>query len=213
MLENILDVRLVEYVYNRCKKSSIADDVAIITSMDLTDNELYEFCLKKNINVFRGSLDNVLDRYIQAGDYYCATYVCRVCGDSPFVDVDAIDQMFLSIQKNHFIDYISTKHSLNGFMSEVFTLKILKKIMLNEFLTEQDKEHVTKYIRDNIENFNVEYYNLNLNSFDLEDISITVDYKSDLEFINKIAQNLIGYSYTSREVINSIRSIKNDYKL
>ena len=66
MLENIGGITLMEYVYKRCKNSMRADRVIVITSNNKTDDELYRLCLDKNILVFRGDLENVLKRYIDA---------------------------------------------------------------------------------------------------------------------------------------------------
>ena len=99
MLMDIGGYKLVEFVYKRAILSTQSDMVAIITSTHRSDDELYEFCKAKNIPVFRGSLDNVLERYIEASDFFELDIVVRVCGDSPFVDVDYIDEQLINYRK------------------------------------------------------------------------------------------------------------------
>ena len=212
MLHNVLNTPLVKYVYNRCKQSKLADGVVVITSSEKSDDELYEFCKKNNLLVFRGDLNNVFKRYLNAAENYNSSIICRVCGDSPFVDVDAIDNMFTEFEQERHLDYMSTVNSLNGFMSEVFTLDLLKKVY-NCVLSSEDKEHVTKYIRDNISCFNVKQLNLKLRPTELEKFSLTVDFPEDIVVVEKIVKNLDSYDFTSTDIINILNSMKEDNEL
>jgi len=206
MLKYINTTTLVEYVYNRCKESKEVSDVIIITSDEKSDDELYNLCVRKNMKVFRGDLNNVLKRYIDASNYFDVDIICRVCGDSPFVDIQAIDKMFCSIEYNN-IDYISTSNSLNGFMSEVFSSNLLNKIY-NVDLSAEDKEHVTKYIRDNNTKYKTKQINLDLRPKELESFTLTVDYPSDILIAQKIAKNLKDFDFTSDEIINFLKNIE-----
>jgi spore coat polysaccharide biosynthesis protein SpsF (cytidylyltransferase family) len=211
MLSNLGDYKLVEYVYKRCNQSKVADNVMIITSNEKSDDELYTFCLKQNIPIFRGDLNNVLKRYLDASQKYNFDIVCRVCGDSPFVDVNAIDKMLEDIEKKQ-LDYINKTNILNGFMSEVFTLNLLKKVY-NMPLTLEDKEHVTKYIRDNISEYKTSELDLNLRDKELEKYTLTVDYPQDLEIANSIANNLDGFDFKSNDIIKILKNMEDENEL
>jgi len=67
MLEELGGVPLVEYVYRRCGTSNAAD-VIVATSADPSDDRLYSYCADRGIGIMRGSLDNVLARYIEAAE-------------------------------------------------------------------------------------------------------------------------------------------------
>jgi len=207
MLHLINNITLLEYVYNRCLQSKQADEVMIITSVNQSDDELYELCLKKKIPVFRGSLNNVLERYLESALFIKADVVCRVCGDSPFVDVNVIDNFFDLLEKNRKLEYICASDSLNGFISEVFTLNVLKELN-DKKLSNEDKEHVTKYIIDNIEKYNYKKIDLKLRPIDLENFTLTVDYPDDLETANKIAKELDNFNFNSSDVIKTLYKIK-----
>jgi len=207
MLENIGSVTLLEYVYKRCQTSAKTDEVVVVTSNKKSDDELYALCLDKDIPVFRGDLDNVLKRYIDAADEYNVDLICRVCGDSPFVDIEAIDEMFHYFEKNSNLDYTATTNSLNGFMSEIVTLDILKKIY-NEPLNKEDKEHVTKYIRDNHSKFNTKEFNLNLKPLGLKKFTLTIDYPEDIVIARNIADNLNGFDFSSGDIIKILNKMK-----
>lgn len=201
MIRKLGDITLVEYVYHRCLKSKIADQVIVITSTDASDDELYSLCNEKKIPVCRGSLNNVLKRYIQCAVDVKAAVICRVCGDSPFVDVDAIDESLKFFDTDETLDYVSTENSLNGFMSEVIRLDMLKQIHSYP-LSDSDKEHVTKYIRENSEKFSTKFLNLDLNPVLLKDYTLTIDYENDLKIANTIIDQLDGFSFKSSDIID-----------
>ncbi|MCF6330713.1 MAG: hypothetical protein L3I99_04115 [Sulfurimonas sp.] len=209
MLKKINNITLIEYVYNRCNESKKADRVVVITSNEESDDELYRLCVDKNIAVYRGELGNVLKRYIDASNHFDVDVICRVCGDSPFVDIKAIDKMFYNFECNPDLDYMSTTNSLNGFISEVFSSNLLNTVY-NDDLSTEDKEHVTKYIRDNILEFNSEELDLDLKPKELEKFTLTVDYPNDILIAQKVAKNLKKFDFTSNDIINILKQMKDN---
>mgnify|MGYP000673680609 CR=1 FL=1 len=212
MLHGILGIPLVEYVFKRCKESKVANDVAVITSVEKSDDALYDFCKEKRIPVFRGPLDDVLRRYIMAAKYYNSSIICRVCGDSPFVDYMAIDKQFIEFEKKSSLEYTITTNCLNGFISEAFTLNLIKKIY-NADLTKDEKEHVTKYIRDNKKSFEIKELNLNLRPKKLDSFTLTVDYPEDIEIAEKIVSKFDCINFTSEEIIQELNNMKDENEL
>lgn len=210
MLQNVIDnVPLAEYVYKRCLCSKSADIVSIITSTEKSDDELFTYCLENNIRVFRGSLNNVLDRYIKAADYFNASIICRVCGDTPFVDISLIDYAF-DILKSGLLDYVAPDRNTcaPGFYSEIFTLQALNKVFTwTKF--QEDLEHVTKFILDNTGMFKIKLLNAGLNQPFIQNIRFTIDYPEDVDLGNKIAAELPdGYAFSSQDVLNAVKLIR-----
>ncbi len=212
MLEDVNGTPLVEYVYERCLKAG-SDVVAVITSCEKSDDSLAAYCMKRSIPVFRGKLNNVLGRYVKAGEFFNCEVICRVCGDSPFVDTDAIDLMFDRLsdsddRSSRRLDYITIGNCLDGFLSEVITLSALNYIG-QKTIQSEDLEHVTRYIKRNQSEFKTAVINVDLLPADLKGISITIDTEEDLAFANKVIKNgLKGYGFTSVDVIQKIRGLK-----
>jgi spore coat polysaccharide biosynthesis protein SpsF len=207
MLQKLGSSTLVEYVYKRCVTSSEAETVCIVTSEDKTDDALHRLCLEKKIPVCRGDLHNVLKRYITCAEALKASVICRVCGDSPFVDIEAIDEGFKHLKGNPQLEYLYTDNILNGFMSEVFTLEVLKRVHTLD-LSESDKEHVTKYMRDNINEFYTECLNLELRPKGLSDYTLTIDYEADLKLAQEINTHLKGFNFKSDDIIKILNQMK-----
>lgn len=208
MLRKINGIPLIRYVVDRCRASIKADIVAVITSDQISDDPLYEYCMAHEIPVFRGSLTNVLDRYVQASLFFGCDIVCRVCGDSPFVDTFYIDKMFQDMRKDD--EYLSVTGGLNGFISEVVTYGALSKV---ERLTESadDLEHVTKYIRDNLSLFRNRLFEMDLIPESLKNITLTIDYEKDLELADIIIRKgLNGFYFQSQDVIKILLGFFNE---
>lgn len=210
MLQKVIDnVKLVEYIYKRCLCSKSADVVAIITSAEKSDDELSTYCLENNIRVFRGSLNNVLDRYIRAADYFKAGIICRVCGDTPFVDISLIDQAF-DILKREVLDYVAPDRNTcaSGFYSETFTIQALNKV-ITLTKSQGDLEHVTKFILDNPGMFKIKLLDAGLNQPFIQNIRLTIDYPEDIDLGSKIAEKLPdGYTFNSLDVLNAVKLIR-----
>jgi len=207
MLERIDKYVLCEYVYNRCKTSKKADFVAVITSLESSDDELVDFCINKNIPIFRGDLNNVLDRYIKAANYFGAENIVRVCGDSPFVDIDLIDEI-IQLAADEQFKYCAATNCINGFMSELIRLGTLEEILQKEDLSAADSEHVTKYIRDRQDAFECGFVDANLRPSELEDYTLTVDYPLDIEIARTIAMNLKDFNFKSTDIIEILQKLE-----
>ena len=51
---------------NRIKRAKLIDEIIVTTSNHITDDELTDLCISNKISVFRGDLDNVLNRFVNA---------------------------------------------------------------------------------------------------------------------------------------------------
>ncbi len=212
MLMRLGGVPLVEFVYRRCLTAVKADTVAILTSEQSSDDILHDYCLGRDIPVYRGPLDNVLQRYIEAAEFYDIQLVCRVCGDSPFVDTAMIDKMIAMMpSQNH--DYIAPENCIDGFFAEVVQLSALRHIAANN-ATPESLEHVTHGIRHNPGPYKI--CRLNMEQQDLaKEISLTVDTAADLRFCNSIATYLLEkyggnkFDFSTREIIAVIKKLRN----
>lgn len=201
MLMNLGGIALVEYVYKRCLQSEEVDCVAVITSTEKSDNELVDFCRKKKIPVFRGPLNNVLQRYVDASLFFSVDTVVRVCGDSPFVDIYLLDNL-LREKVNYEYDFVSIENTLDGFLFEIVTVNTLNLIR-DASLLDEDLEHVTLYIKKNLTKFQCKFYDADLRPTKLKRTSLTIDTIDDLILANRIIEKGIsGVDFTSQEVID-----------
>ncbi len=204
MLMDLDGVALVEYVFRRCCVSECADVIAVITSWEPSDDPLCSFCEESGIPVFRGALDNVLKRYIQAAKHYNLDFIGRVCGDSPFVDIYMTDRM-LDMAASHTFEYISVKNSIDGLVSEIIKTETLGSVA-DIASSKKDYEHVTSHIRKEKNSFNTKWIDMEMKGLK-NTVSLTIDQPADLLFCNSVAQLLskkMGYndlSFSNKDVL------------
>ncbi|MBE6499187.1 MAG: acylneuraminate cytidylyltransferase [Methanobrevibacter thaueri] len=183
------DTCVLQQDIRRVKKSKLLNEVIIATTTNKEDDEIIDVAIKENTPYFRGSLDNVLERYYKAAVKFNLDIIVRITSDCPCVDWEIID----TIIQNHLdsnVDY--TSNSLiesypRGIDCEVINFDSLEKAYLNA--TEKyEKEHVTPYIYKSHPNeFKINKFHENN---DNSDIRITLDTPQDYALLCVIYDNL-----------------------
>lgn len=202
MISLVGGMPLVKFVYGRCKAGG-EKDVMLATSDHPSDDVLCSYCGENSIPFMRGSLDNVLGRYVQAAELLGAEYIVRVGGDTPFVDVFMIDKL-LKMLIGEKLDYISPERSTcaSGFYSEAITIHTLKKALVLA-KKQADLEHVTKFVIDEKGKFRTKFIDTGLNPYFIRNTRLTVDYPEDIDTANIIAKELAGnFSFTSSDILS-----------
>ena len=77
--QSILDLLL-----EKVKKLGV--QVVLATTINPFDDRICALAGNHNVPVFRGSENDVLDRFIQAAQQYSFSKIIRVCADNPFLD-------------------------------------------------------------------------------------------------------------------------------
>nr|WP_320026571.1 glycosyltransferase family protein [uncultured Acetobacterium sp.] len=197
------------HVYNRANKSKMIDKVIIATTDEKSDDRVLEYCKKENIECFRGSEDDVLDRFYQCCKQQGLSkkdMVVRITADCPLIDPFIIDQVIKYFLENDF-DYLSNALEPtypDGLDVEVFLFSALEKSW-EEAKLPSEREHVTPYIRNNEQLFKIGSYK---NSTDLSHYRWTLDEIEDYQLISIIYEKL----YSQDDVFNTedILSFLND---
>lgn len=91
VLLEIGDKPMLEWVVERTRRAERVGQVVIATTLDPSDDPVFEFCKRKDYRVGRGSVDDVLDRYYQTSKHFQADTIVRVTADCPLIDPDLID--------------------------------------------------------------------------------------------------------------------------
>ena len=178
----------------RIRQASTIDEIVVATSTDPSDDSLAEFMLEKGIEVFRGSLDDVLSRFSEIQKDKYATAIIRLTGDCPLIMPELIDAMVAKFYEAN-VDYLSNTlepRYPDGLDVEVIKPSVFGK--LEEFnLSWAEKEHVTLGIYSRPLIFTLE------NFYGEEDLSQrrwTVDYLEDLVFVRKVFSEFLGREST-----------------
>ena len=200
VLKMIKGKSLIEILLYRLSKSKKIDKIVLATSKNKENDKLVKIVEDLGFEVFRGSEENVLERYYHTAKYYNPDIVVRITGDCPIIDPQIVDEVIDFYEAND-LDYVSNVDPPSypdGLDTEVFSYKALETTYI-EAKDSSDREHVTQFIRSNKQFKKANY--LNDENFSSE--RWTVDDSKDLivikNIINHFTHNL-GFSW--RDVIN-----------
>lgn len=193
---------VVENIVDRVNRSKFVDDVVVATSTESSDDEVEKVLNESGIECFRGSLDNVLERFYLCAKSKSADTIIRLTGDNALVAPDIIDEAVKEFQKQ-VADYLYYKTSLPlGMCVEVFTFSALERAY-REAVDTECIEHVTPYIRKNPHIFKAVNYS-NLKDIDYSKLRFTMDTRSDYEFVKKIYNHFKTNDFSYLDIIRSL---------
>ncbi len=191
-------ISMLGRVIMRAKK--VCDNVILATSDNQDDDLTEQEALKYGADVFRGSLDDVLMRYIKACEKYGIERVVRITADCPCIDDEVIKEC-IKIHENSSADYVSNVEKRtfpHGLDTEVITLAALKRTDREE-KDVKVREHVTWHARKNDSYIKIDF--LEKSGHDYSDIRITVDTYEDCALMN-IVYFMLGSDFNYKDIIN-----------
>jgi len=186
VMKQVLGKSLLQYQIERLQRVKLADEIAIATTTNQTDESIVELCNRLAIACFRGSEEDVLGRYYQAATTYKADTVVRVTSDCPLIDPEVIDEVidcYLNNQSNY--DYVSNcleRTYPRGMDTEVLSFSALQQAFW-EATAQSDREHVTPFIHRQPARYRLGHV---IYSEDCSYHRWTVDTPEDFELIQKI---------------------------
>jgi spore coat polysaccharide biosynthesis protein SpsF len=196
--------RVLEVLLQRLKEYK--DSIIIATTDNGTEEPIVNIAQDNGIKYYRGSEDNVLQRYYLSAKEYGAVSgdtIVRITSDCPLYSVDILKGC-LAKYNSEKIDYLYADiHNSfpRGFDTEVFSFDLLEKAY-NEATEDFEKEHVTPYIKS-LENITISSYN------DIEDNShyrLTLDTVQDYEAIGEVYKKLNNnINATYKQIIDVVR--------
>ena len=197
---NILGKPVLWHVVNRVSKARLIDRLFVATTVNPEDDIITEFCKSNNILVFRGSENDVLDRYYQCAKEYNIKDIARITSDCPLHDPDVIDLVVNEYLKGNY-DYVSSAYAFpDGFDVEVFSFNALENAWENAKLP-SEREHVTPYIKKNEK---IKKKNIHSNK-KYPIYRCSLDQPEDYEFIKNIFGGIRRKMFYIDDVVNYIK--------
>jgi len=194
VLREIDGKTLLEIHLKRILQSKLIDELIIATSINKDDDTIEAEAKRLGVSVFRGSLNDVLDRFYQAVLPHKPDYVVRLTADCPLIDPTLIDGVVEQIQKSK-ADYCSNTLKVcypDGMDVEVFKFSALEIAWQRANLL-SEREHVTPYIYKNSDFQNGELFKAvafceNIEGYN--NVRLTVDEQTDLLVIENLVKVL-----------------------
>ena len=168
------------------------ENVILATSENRENDILETIATSKNIKTYRGFENDVLNRFIEAAEHFDVKNIIRVCCDNPFLDINEIYRLIFASENDNCVDYISFKvddipsiKTHFGFWTEFVTLETLKKV--NTITSEKIyHEHVTNYIYENPQLFNIKLLDTTNILSNRKNIRLTLDTINDFHILSEI---------------------------
>lgn len=196
---------MLQYVIEAVEKSSLIDEVIVVTSIEKSNLTILELCARLGIRVYVGSEEDVLDRYYQAARLFKPDYVVRVTGDCPLFDGELLDQAILQMELDS--DYLGmmTETFADGLDLEIVSFNALKSAWLKANL-KSEREHVTQYILHHPELFKLQDFVSSIGYFGNN--RWTLDEAEDFILIKTILEHFINCNidnYGYKDILEFIK--------
>ena len=193
ILKTVQDKTLLEIHIDRLKKCKKVDAVLVATTTNIEDKIIYNKSYEWGVLAFKGSENDVLDRFYQAAKPYKPEWIVRVTSDCPLLDPVLVDEVINFVQDGDF-DYGTNtiiEHFPDGQDVEVLKFKALETAW-KEAKKKSEREHVTPYILNNSSALGGTIFS-SINypcENDFSHIRMTVDESRDFELIKKLIIDL-----------------------
>lgn len=177
-------------VLERLKQVIGVDEIIVATTINEVDDAIVEVARSQNVNVFRGSEDDVLSRYYEAAKKEKLDIIIRVTADCPLIDPLVITEILEFFKTNKY-DIVSNatvdpqyRTYPRGLDTEIFSFKVLEAVNIKA-VEKSHREHVTIFIYENTEH---KYFYKQQQ--DRSQFRWTVDTIEDFEFVQNIYKRL-----------------------
>lgn len=188
IMKEVLGRPLLGYLVERLRRSGRIGDVVLATTVSPEDNPVAVLARELGVKIFRGSEQNVLDRFHGAATTFGARHIMRITADCPLIDPDLLDSL-IAYYFSDALDYASNNNPPtlpDGLDAEVFTFEALDSAHAHATLP-SEFEHVTPYILNHPELFRAGTWSYHE---DLSHLRWTVDEPEDFELVRRVIEVL-----------------------
>ena len=204
ILAPLLGEPMVTRQLERIQRAQLLDDIVLATSTDPSDDPLFAWAEANDIKAFRGSLADVLQRFVEVIGHYQPDVVVRLTADCPLTSPKVIDAVIERFQASE-VDYCSntlTPTFPDGLDVEVIRADVLRAVAASS-TDPHEREHVTLGVYRHPERFRLANFE---GSEDHSDLRWTVDTPEDLAFVAAVYEALYpdDPAFEMRDVLDLI---------
>jgi spore coat polysaccharide biosynthesis protein SpsF len=192
VLADIAGVRMLVRTVERARLAKTVDECMVATTQDAADDAVEALCRAHGYPIYRGSSDDVLDRYYRAAAQASADVIVRLTADCPLLDpalVDLTVRAFLeaSPPADLVVNRLPGARTYPiGLDVEVVSFGALQRAW-REAVEPNQREHVLPFLYDPPGRFRVVRLDAER---DYGSLRWTVDTPEDLEFVRQVFARL-----------------------
>jgi len=180
------DKPVLEHVIQRVRNCKLVDKVVVATTVHDSDDIIEDWCKKNNFEYYRGSLEDVLDRFYKVASQFKAENILRITADCPVIDSGIIDEVIEKYHEGNFDFYGLSGEFPDGLDCTMFSFKALEITWKNSKL-QSEREHVGPYMVNHPELFAIGGYEKFKN---LGHLRLTLDDPRDYQLLSTIFKKL-----------------------
>lgn len=184
---------LLWQVLQRVKRCRKIDEIVLATTTKKEDDVLAKLAKECGVSVFRGSENDLVDRYYQAAKKFKADIVVRICADNPCLEPAEIDRI-IEFHKKGESDFSTNTADFegsgypDGLGAEVFNFTTLEGLW-RVTKDPRHREHVHSYFYDNIDKYVLKTIPCPP-EFRRPELKLDVNTEEELKFIRAIYEYL-----------------------
>jgi spore coat polysaccharide biosynthesis protein SpsF len=199
VLADVAGRPMLARVLERLGRAETLDEIVVATSTEPADDAIEALCEELEVPAFRGSEEDVLERYRDAAAWSEADAVVRVTADCPLLDPGVVDRVVRRFLDGD-ADYVSNtleRTYPSGLDVEVFSRQALETAA-REAREPWQRAHVTPYLYQSPDRFTVAQVR---HGSDESGLRWTVDTREDLALVRTLYERLGQRSFTWLDVL------------
>ncbi|TAM76074.1 acylneuraminate cytidylyltransferase [bacterium] len=190
VLKRLCGLTVLEHVVRRVRACEDLDAVVVATSEAPNDDPVSDMAQRCGAGVFRGSEDDVLDRFHGAAREARADVIVRITADCPLLDPQVLGQVYRRFRESDGVDYVS--NTLERTYPRGLDVEVMSAVALERAHAEArkpyEREHVTPFIYGHPELFTLA--NVAWDRGDFAFHRWTLDTSEDFAFITAVYEAL-----------------------
>jgi len=207
--------KVLRYIIDRLLQVVDKDHIVLATSTAQSDDAIEAFALQEGISCFRGSLEDVADRFYQAANQKSWDYAIRINGDNVFVDTQVLADM-IAIARSGEYDFVSNVKDRTfpkGMSIEIVKMRHYASLLPAISSSEYYREHVTLYLYEH--EADSYYYYRNTGLPEASGIQMALDTAEDLERTKNIIGQFKGehWNYNLKEIYTIWKALYNEQSI
>jgi spore coat polysaccharide biosynthesis protein SpsF len=210
-LRPMLGKVILTYILERLLQVVPAENIVLATSEEASDDPIATFAKASGMKCYRGSLENVAQRFYEAAAAQGWEYATRINGDNIFVDTEVLREMIALAETGQydFVSNVKGRTFPKGMSVEIVRVKHYASLLSTIFASPQYREHVTLYLYEHDVGRTYFYY-LNESLPEASGIQLALDTQEDWDRTLQIMQQFTAphWTYNMKDILTIINEIK-----
>jgi spore coat polysaccharide biosynthesis protein SpsF len=193
---------LLQYLLESMQQCNSVDRLLIATSVEPSDDPVERFCADIGVACYRGSLNDVAKRFLDAAEANGLDAFVRISGDSPLMDYRLVERA-VEVFRSRECDLVTNvlrRTFPKGCSVEVVRVETLRNAY-PRFRRDEEREHVTSYFYSQQEEVNICDFE---SGGDYGKLNLSVDTDEDMRLFESVVSSMERphWEYTYKEVLS-----------